>query len=288
MAIYIVFIILTPIVIHANTLYNPYSYNNESNLIPMSIYEKYAGTQNSVTVKSRKDLGFRLDADLGFPLFFGNNKSMKKLWGGVVPLPEDDTLEWLNLMLDINFSIRVYHKLVLGAFYSQYGPEMIKSVTYTTSGYWYWWNNCLYYQYPGSYTNKYFLSFNNSEHKGILFRYYVSPFDKTNKTTWDDYESEAYLELGIGQTNLHGGFSTNYELSTSFSGSSIPYLHLAFAAHFRLRYLPGYWGLNIKVNTSNVSKIKDSDGNIVYNPDGSKLSVDFTSVSFGGGLGICF
>lgn len=300
MAIFIVSVILTPMVIHATTLGNPYSYNNELNLIPMFIYAKnegtqmsiYArneGTQSSITIKSNTDLGFRLDLGLGFPYFFGN-KSMKDHWKSMVPSSEYDTLDWLNIMFDINLSIRVYRGLSIGAFYSLHGPEINKTITWTSSGYWYYYYGRWYWIPPGQWDEHFALSFNNSEHIGILFR--IGGYDKTNKTTWSGGVKggvEGSLDLGIGQTNLKGRFSKNYKDLTTFSGSSDnPYLYVALSLRCGLRNFPGYWGFNMKVGSSKVSKIKDSNGNIVYNPDGSRLTVNFTSFSLGGCLGFCF
>lgn len=193
----------------------------------------------------------------------------------------------LNIKLDISASIKIYKGLSIGAFWSQFGPEMSKTLTYTSRGYYYFYHGRWYWRPPGEWTERFWLTFGNSTHTGILLRYYTSPYDKTHKTTWYG-EFESFLELGIGQTDLYGYFNKDREKITTFFGSGdTPYYHLALV--LRGRVLPiGFWGFNIKLCSSKVSEIKDSNNKIVRNLDDSKLAVDFTSFSLGFGIGVCF
>ena len=243
----------------------------------------------SITVNVfAKDYGVRLSGSLGLlPLYFGN-EDMLDSWKASVPVSEDDELGMFNLALNADLSVKIYNRFSMGVFYGMFGPQINETLTYTTSGYWYYYYGVLYYTPAGSYDENWSLNFFPSSHAGLTLRYYFT-FDEKNNSTWSN-GGEAYVELCAGQTNLDGSFFKNStEKLATFTGVG-PYYHIGFGANINaIKNSPFFISFKARIPFGKVTTIKNGEGNIIYNSDGSKFSVEYTSIHFFNfGLGIKF
>ncbi len=241
------------------------------------------------TPTGKKDNGVRLSLNLGFmPWYFGNN-DMIDSWKSSVPSSEYDGLEFLTITFDADLVIKIYERFSMGFFYGMFGPEISKSLTYTTSGYWYYYYGVWYYNPPGSYTETWSLTFLSSSHTGVIFRYYLSPYDKQNNSTFAG-GVEGYVELCVGTTNLEGAFWKNStERLVYFTGTG-PYYHIGAGANFKLKKnQPFIASLKLRIPLGKVTSIKNENGGAVYNADGSKFTVEYSSIQlFNVGIGFSF
>ncbi len=240
-------------------------------------------------ITGKPDYGVRFSLSLGLlPWYFGN-KDMIDSWKANVPSSEYDGLEFLAITFDVELVFKIYERFSMGVFYGMFGPEISKSLTYTTSGYWYYYYGVWYYQPAGSYTETWRLAFSNSTHTGVIFRYYLSPYDKQNNSTFSG-GVEGYVELCVGTTNLEGAFFKNStERLVYFTGTG-PYYHIGAGINFKLKpKQPFFASLKFRIPLGKVTSIENENGDIVYNADGSKFTVEYSSIQlFNVGIGLAF
>ncbi|MCK4667599.1 hypothetical protein KAU33_12660 [Candidatus Dependentiae bacterium] len=229
------------------------------------------------TTTGKPGYGVRFSLNLGLlPWYFGN-KDMIDSWKAMVPSSEYDGLQLLTVTLDASLVVKVYKGFSMGFFYGMFGPEISKTLTYTTSGYWYYYYGYYYYHPPGSYDEKWSLSFSSSTHTGVIFRYYLNPYDEQKKTTFSS-GAEIYLELCVGTTNLEGAlFKNSTERLAYFTGTG-PYYHIGAGINIKKPNQPFLLSVKFLLPLGKVTSIKTENGDVVYNADGSKFTVEYSSI----------
>lgn len=241
------------------------------------------------TPTGKKDSGVRLSLSLGLlPWYFGN-KDMIDSWKAMVPSSEYDGLQLLTATLDASLVVKVYKGFSMGFFYGMFGPEISKTLTYTTSGYWYYYYGYYYYHPPGSYDEKWSLNFSSSTHTGVIFRYYFS-YDEQNNSTLLAETIESYMEFCVGTTNLEGAFFKNSTERLAYFTGTGPYYHIGGGINFKLKpNQPFLLSFKILLPLGKVTSIKTENGDVVYNADGSKFTVEYSSLHIiNVGLGFAF